>query len=222
MMKRTKLSDRTLPHYCLAEELINAISHGIGVLLGIAVCLLCAGKAFHNVLSLIGCLIYGGSMIALYTVSMLYHSLRPGIAKKVFQIIDHCTIYLLIAGTYTPILLTAFLPAEPAIGWGLLALQWGVSILAIVLNAIDLKRFRIFSYSAYVILGWAIVLVWPVAAKVICSLGLWYLLLGGISYTVGAILYGIGSKLPWFHSVFHLFVVIGSVLQFVSIYQFIL
>lgn len=221
-MKRTKLCDRTLPPYSLAEELFNAISHGIGVLLGIAVCLLCAQKAYGSSLSFIGCLVYGISMVALYTVSALYHSLRPGTAKKVLQIIDHCTIYLLIAGTYTPILLTGFIRNEPVIGWGLLALQWGVSSLAIVLNAIDLKRYRIFSYSAYVILGWAILPVWPVAARVISPMGLWYLLLGGISYTVGAVLYGIGSKKPWFHSVFHLFVVAGSVLQFIAVYQYIL
>ena len=221
-MKRTKLCDRTLPRYSQAEELFNAISHGIGALLGAAVCLLCACKTGGNGLSYIGCLVYGISMIGLYAVSTLYHSLCPGNAKKVFQIIDHCTIYILIAGTYTPILLTAFIQTEPAVGWGLLALQWGVSILAIILNAIDLKRFRIFSYSAYVILGWAILFVWPVAARVISPMGLWYLLLGGISYTVGAILYGIGSKHPWFHSVFHLFVVIGSMLQFIAIYQYIL
>lgn len=221
-MKRTKLCDRSLPRYSQAEELFNAISHGFGVLMGIAVCLLCVCKAGGSGLTYLGCLVYGISMISLYTVSTLYHSLRPGVIKKVFQIIDHCTIYILIAGTYTPILLCAFIQTQPVIGWGLLALQWGVSILAIILNAIDLKRFRVFSYSAYVILGWAILFVWPVAAQVISPMGLWYLLLGGISYTVGAILYGIGSKRPWFHSVFHLFVVIGSALQFIAIYQYIL
>lgn len=221
-MKRTKLCDRILPSYTFAEELLNAISHGVGAILGVSVLLLCMMKSYGNTLSFIGCAIYGISMIALYTVSTLYHSLRPGTAKKVFQIIDHCTIYILIAGTYTPILLAAFVPYAPIVGWGLLGLQWGVSILAIVLNAIDLRKFRVFSYTAYIILGWAIIFVAPTAFKLIAPAGLLFLLLGGISYTIGAILFAFGKKYRWFHSVFHIFVILGSALQFVAIYQYIL
>lgn len=221
-MKRTKLSGRTLPSYTFAEELLNAISHGVGILLGIFVLILCAAKARGHLLSFVGCMIYGFSMIALYTVSTLYHSLKPGTAKKVFQVIDHCTIYILIAGTYTPILLTAFVSDAPAVGWGLLALQWGVSILAIVLNAIDLKKFRVFSYTAYIVLGWAILFVAPVALKVLSCQGFLHLLLGGISYTIGAILFAFGKKHRWFHGVFHIFVILGSILQFIAIYQYIL
>lgn len=222
MKKRIKLQDRQLPNYTLAEELVNAISHGIGVILGFLILILCAKKSQATSLSFVGCLVYGVSMILLYTISALYHSFVPGTSKKVFQILDHCTIYILIAGTYTPILLCAFIPAKPILGWGLLAMQWGVSALAITLNAIDLKKYRIFSYTAYIVLGWAIIFVWPIARNLIGDSGLLYLLLGGISYTVGAILYGIGSKLPWFHSVFHILVVVGSYLQFIAIYQYIL
>lgn len=222
MIKRIKLRDRQLPTYTLAEELVNAISHGVGVILGFIILLLCTKKAQSNPLSFLGCTAYGISMILLYTISALYHSFVPGTTKKVFQILDHCTIYILIAGTYTPILLDAFIPATPILGWGLLAMQWGVSVLAIILNAIDLKKYRIFSYTAYIVLGWAIIFVWPVARNLIGDMGLLYLLLGGISYTVGAILYGIGSKLPWFHSVFHVLVILGSYLQFIAIYQYIL
>lgn len=222
MQKRIKLQDRKLPTYSLAEELVNAISHGLGGLFGILVIILCGIKTWGQPLSFTGSILYGFSMLLLYTFSTLYHSLVPGTAKKVFQIIDHCTIYVLIAGTYTPILLAAFLPDFPVIGWGLLILQWGVSALAITLNAIDLKKYRVFSYSAYVILGWVIIFVWPVATQVIPPMGLSFLFWGGVSYTIGAILYGIGSKLPWFHSVFHIFVVIGTVLQFLSVYLYIL
>lgn len=222
MKKRIKLQDRKLPTYSLAEELVNAISHGIGGLFGILALVLCSVKSYGSPLSFTGSMIYGLSMVLLYTISTLYHSLIPGTAKKVFQIIDHCTIYILIAGTYTPILLHAFVPAAPVAGWGLLALQWGVSALAITLNAIDLKKYRIFSYSAYIILGWAIIIIWPLAYSLIGAEGISYLLAGGISYTIGAILYGIGSKRPWFHSVFHIFVVLGSVLQFIAIYKYIL
>lgn len=222
MQKRIKLKNRKLPSYSLAEELVNAISHGLGGLFGILVLILCGSKTWGHTLPFGGSVVYGCSMLLLYTFSTLYHSLVPGTAKKVFQIIDHCTIYVLIAGTYTPILLTAFVPDFPVVGWGLLVLQWGVSVLAITLNAIDLKKYRIFSYSAYVILGWAVIFVWPAAAQVISPMGLSFLFWGGVSYTIGAVLYGIGSKLPWFHSVFHIFVVIGSVLQFLSIYLYIL
>lgn len=221
-MKRTKLCDRTLPSYTNSEELLNAISHGIGILLGILVCFLCGQRSYQVSLPFVGSLIYGFSMIGLYTVSTLYHSLRPGTAKKVFQIIDHCTIYILIAGTYTPILLTAFVPYAPVIGWGLLGLQWGVSILAIVLNAIDLKRFRVFSYASYIILGWSILFVAPAALKLICSSGFLYLLLGGVSYTGGAVFFAIGKKHRWLHGIFHIFVLLGSILQFIAIYQYIL
>ena len=221
-MKRIKLHDRKLPSYSLAEELVNAISHGVGGLFGILVCFLCIGKTWGNSFAFAGSVLYGLSMILLYTMSTLYHSLIPGISKKVFQIIDHCTIYVLIAGTYTPILLEVFVPAVPLVGWGLLVLQWGVSALAITLNAIDLKKYRIFSYSAYIILGWAILPFWSLGVSLMGMQGMGYLLLGGISYTIGAVLYGIGSKRPWFHSVFHIFVVLGSILQFVAIYDYVL
>ncbi len=221
-MKRTKLSQRVLPHYTLSEELANSISHGTGILLGLIVLIACARASYGNSLSFLGSILYGTSMIGLYTVSTLYHSLRPGTAKKVFQVIDHCTIYILIAGTYTPILLTAFVPNAPVIGWGLLAVQWGISALAIVLNAIDLKQFRIFSYTAYILLGWSILFVGPTAFRLLSPMGFWYLLLGGISYTVGAVLFAIGKHHRWFHSVFHIFVIIGSLLQFIAIYRYIL
>lgn len=219
-MKRIKLHDRLLPKYSAAEEMVNTLSHGLGVLLGFAVLALCLQKA-TGLLSIIGVWMYGISMIALYAVSATYHGLKPGTAKKVMQILDHCTIYLLIAGTYSPILLTAFVPRSPAVGWGLLLLQWGTAVFAIILNAIDLKRFRIFSYTAYIVMGWSIIFVAPTAINLLSPKAFLYVLFGGISYTVGAILYAIGSKKPWFHSVFHLFVLVGSFLQFIGIYFYI-
>ncbi len=220
-MHRIKLQDRTLPTYSLPEEILNTITHGIGILMGIVVLFLCLGKA-DSPLSKIGSAVYGISMIAVYTISTIYHALPPNHSKKVFQVIDHCTIYLLIAGTYTPILLSEFVDTVPFVGWSLLILQWGVGLIAISLNAIDLRQFRIFSYTAYIVIGWAIIFILPTAWNVIGKAGFLWLLAGGISYTVGAIAYGIGSKKPWFHSIFHVFVLLGSLLQFLSIYSFIL
>lgn len=221
-MKRIKLQNRRLPEYSLAEELVNAISHGLGAILGIVVLLLCTRKVGADPFALVGCVIYGVCMTMLYSISALYHSLRPGMTKKVFQILDHCTIYILIAGTYTPILLTAFVRQVPWLGWGLLAVQWGVSALAITLTAIDLHRFRFFSYASYIILGWVIIFFLPATIRLIGMQGLLWLLAGGISYTVGAVLYAIGAKRPWFHSAFHVFVIAGSFLQFIAIYLHIL
>lgn len=223
-MKRLKLCDRLLPKYTLSEELVNAISHGIGALFGIAVLLLGIFKSLQSqsAASMVGSIIYGVCMIILYTISTVYHALVPGTAKKVMQILDHCSIYILIAGTYTPILLSGFVPHSPHIGWGLLGLQWGVAILAIVLNAIDLKKYSIFSYTAYIVMGWSIIFFTPQAMALVDHRALLYILLGGISYTVGAILYAIGSRRSWFHSVFHFFVLAGSFLQFLGIYLYIL
>ena len=221
MQKRIPLQNRVLPYYSTAEELVNTISHGIGCLMGMIVLFLCITKAGTSLGRGAG-LVYGSSMILLYGISALYHSLRPGTSKKVLQILDHCSIYLLIAGTYTPILLCVFVPAVPAVGWGLLAVQWGVSVIAIILNAIDLKQYRFFSYTAYVLLGWAILPFWSLAITLISRQGMVYLLAGGISYTLGVILYGIGSKLRWFHSIFHFFVLLGSLLHFIAVYQYVL
>lgn len=221
MAKRIKLKDRTLPSYCRGEEIMNMVTHIVGGALGIAVLVLCLIRS-HTAAAAVGSAIYGGGMIALYAVSSVYHGLNPGMGKKVMQIIDHCTIYLLIAGTYTPILLIAFVPVYPWIGWGLLAAQWMLALLAATLTAIDLKKYNVFSMTCYIFMGWGIIFFLPQTLQVIGEAGFAWLLSGGIAYTVGAVLYGIGSKRPWMHSVFHIFVVMGSFLQFLAIYLYVL
>jgi len=223
-MKRTKLRERKLPNYTFGEEVMNMVTHIVGGALGIAVLILCVIKAIigNNTLSIVGTVIYGVSIVALYTVSSVYHGLRPNMGKKVMQVIDHCTIYFLIAGTYTPILLTVFVPAYPLIGWGLLAAEWALMALATTLTAIDLKKYNVFSMICYIGMGWGIIFFLDKTLELITAPGFHLLLAGGIAYTLGAILYGIGSKKPWFHAVFHIFVVIGSLLQFLSIYLYVL
>ena len=221
-MKRTKINDRMLPDYTRGEELFNAVSHGVGFAVGIVVLILCFLKTSNTPLLLFGSIVYGISMIILYGFSTLYHSLPCGNGKKVLQVLDHCTIYALIAGTYTPILLGEFLHKAPVIFWVLLSVQWGVAIIAMILNAIDLHKFRYFSYFSYIVLGWALIFILPVALRVLSRPAFLYILAGGISYTIGAILYAIGNKHRWFHSIFHIFVVIGTILQFMGIYLYIL
>ena len=193
------------------------VTHIVGGALGLLVLVLCPLAAKTNP-ALIASLIYGVCMTALYAMSSIYHGLRPGTAKKVMQVLDHCTIYFLIAGTYTPILLSAFLPQYPGICWGLLAMEWGLTALAVTLTAIDLKKYNVFSMVCYIFMGWGIIFFLPQALDAMTAPGFGLLLSGGIAYTVGAVLYGIGSKKPWMHSVFHIFVVLGSMLQFLAIY----
>lgn len=219
MLKRTKLADRQLPNYSTGEEVMNTVTHIVGGAMGVAALTMCVMLAAQNrnIYGVIGSSIYGFCMIALYSVSSVYHGLRPGMGKKVMQVIDHCTIYFLICGTYTVIALSAIRPIYPKLGWLLLGFEWIMAIIATVLTAIDLKQYRVFSMICYIGMGWAIIPFAKVVMQVLTKPGFYLLLAGGIAYTIGAVLYGIGSKKKWMHSVFHIFVDIGSLLQFLCV-----
>lgn len=219
MLKRTKLADRQLPDYSTGEEIMNTVTHIVGGAMGVAALTMCVMLAAQNrnIYGVIGSSIYGFCMIALYSVSSVYHGLRPGMGKKVMQVIDHCTIYFLICGTYTVIALSAIRPIYPKLGWLLLGFEWIMAIIATVLTAIDLKQYRVFSMICYIGMGWAIIPFAKVVMQVLTKPGFYLLLAGGIAYTIGAVLYGIGSKKKWMHSVFHIFVDIGSLLQFLCV-----
>lgn len=223
-MKRTKLADRPFPNYTRGEEIMNTVTHIVGGGLGLLAAVMCILRSARagSAMAIIASCVYGFSLIALYTMSSVYHGLPECYGKKVLQVLDHCTIYLLIAGSYTPVALCALAPQYPLVGWGLFGFQWILGGLAITLTAIDLDRYNVFSMICYIGMGWAIILFLPLIRPILTGAGFSLLLWGGIAYTVGAVLYGIGSKLPWFHSVFHIFVVLGSLLQFLSIYLFIL
>ena len=219
MISRTKLIDRHLPDYTRGEELMNVITHSVGGFMGIAVLILCVIRAAlnHNPYGITASAIYGASMICTFGVSSVYHGLRPHYGKKVMQVIDHCTIYFLIAGTYTAVVLSALRPLYPALAWGLFSFEWITGIVAATLTAIDLKKYEVFSMICYIGMGWAVI---PFAKQTLTVLtipGFLLLLSGGIAYTIGAVLYGIGSRKKWMHSVFHIFVVLGALLQFLSI-----
>ena len=219
MAKRTPLSLRQLPDYTKGEEIMNMVTHIAGGALGAATLLLALLLTIptREPLQIATGIIYGSSMIALYSVSSIYHGLHPSTGKKVLQVIDHCTIYFLIAGTYTPILVCAVVPVYPTLGWGLFAMEWGLAILAATLTAIDLQIYRTFSMICYIFMGWAIIFFLPQAIICLTTPGFFLTLAGGIVYTIGAVLYGIGNKQRWFHSIFHIFVVIGSLLQMLAI-----
>jgi hemolysin III len=218
-MKRTKLSNRCLPDYSRGEEIMNMVTHIAGGGLAVIGLILCVIRAAlnHNSWGICSSLLYGTSLIAMYTISSVYHGLRTNYSKKVMQVIDHCTIYFLIAGTYTVILLSALRPVYPKIAWGIFIFEWALTALAVTLTAIDLKRYSVFSMICYIGMGWAIIPFWRQVMDVLGSFGFGLLLWGGIAYTIGSILYGLGKKKKWMHSVFHIFVVLGSLLQFLAV-----
>lgn len=214
-MKRTMLRDRRLPDYTHGEEMFNMISHTVGGGLGVLVLIACLiiSIIHKNSWGVVSGAIYGISFIQLYAMSSIYHGMKAGTAKKVLQVLDHCSIYLFIAGTYTPIMLCTLRPVYPVWAWGLLAVVWALAALAIALTAIDLKRFAVFSMICYIGMGWCVVVGIKPMLQVMARPGMVLLVSGGIAYTIGAVLYGVGSKYRYMHSVFHLFVVIGSVLH---------
>ena len=216
---RTRLKDRPLPAYTKGEEIFNMVSHIVGGAIGVAALVLCiiVSAVHKNGYGLAGSIVYGISMITLYTMSSVYHGLREGTAKRVMQVLDHCTIYLLIAGTYTPILLSAMRPIDPVASWVLLGIVWGLSAIAITLTAIDLKKYAVFSMICYIGMGWCVVFKVPLLIQAVTWGGFWLILLGGVCYTVGAVLYGMGRTKRYMHSVFHLCVVAGSVLHLLAI-----
>lgn len=218
-MQRIKLADRVLPTYTKAEEIFNMVSHIVGGGLGVIALVLCVVvSAMHrDVFAVVGSAIYGASLVILYTMSSVYHGLKLEKPKKVMQVIDHCTIYLLISGTYTPILLTVIRRENPIVAWVLFVVVWGLAALAATLTAIDLKKYSVFSMICYIGMGWSIVFAYKTAVAAIPFPGLMLILAGGIAYTVGAVLYGLGKKMKFMHSIFHLFVVAGSLLQFIAI-----
>jgi hemolysin III len=225
-MRRTKLRDRQLPDYTHAEEVFNMVTHIVGGGLGIVVLTLCVifSALHHDPWAVVGSAVYGTSMIALYSISSIYHGLSPAkeTAKKVMQVIDHCTIYFLIAGTYTPIVLTAIRRENAVVGWVLFGVVWGLAALATTLTAIDLKKYSVFSMICYIGMGWCIVFTLPVTLRALTVPGFSLLLAGGIAYTIGAILYGLGRSKRFMHSVFHIFVILGSLLQFFAIFFYVI
>ena len=218
-MKRTPLHARTLPTYSRGEELMNMITHIVGGALGVVVLLSCVIRSalLNNFFGILSSTIYGTTFITMFTISSVYHGLAPGMSKKVMQVIDHCTIYFLIAGTYSAVVLSAIRPLYPMLGWGLFIFEWTLALFAAVLTAIDLKKYEVFSMVCYIGMGWAIIPFWRQAFTAMSKPGFLLLLMGGIAYTIGSVLYGLGVKQKWMHSVFHIFVILGALLQYFAV-----
>ena len=219
-MNRTKLTDRILPTYTKGEEIFNVVTHIVGGVMGIVATVLCIiMSAIHsNVYGVVSSAIFGATMIILYTMSSIYHGLSPKLkAKKVFQVLDHCSIFLLIAGSYTPFALCTLREYDTATGWVIFGVIWAMAVIGIVLNAIDLKKYKKFSMICYLAMGWCIIVRANLLPMLLGINGFILLVAGGIVYTLGAILYGLGKKHKYIHSVFHICIFIGSLLHFLCI-----
>ncbi len=224
-MQRTKLNDRILPTYTKGEEIFNMTSHIVGAVLGVVATVLCIifAAVNGNGYGVVSAAIYGTTMIILYTMSSIYHGLSPKLkSKKVFQVLDHCSIFLLIAGSYTPFALCTIRQEDPAFGWFIFGGIWLLAILGIVLNSIDIKKYKKFSMSCYLLMGWFIILKANLLPKLLTLNGFILLLAGGVAYTIGALIYAIAKKYKYSHSIFHLFILLGSFLQFMCILLYVM
>ena len=217
---RTKLKDREMPVYTKGEEIFNMVSHIVGGFLGIIAIVLCSvfGGIRHNPYGIVSGIIYGISLVLLYTMSSVYHGLSKNLfAKRVFQVLDHCMIFVMIAGCYTPFALCLIREASPAWGWSIFGIMWGIAALGITLNSIDIKYFKKFSMICYLVMGWAAIIKVKLLFDLLGLFGFILLVAGGIIYSVGAVLYGVGKKHKWMHSIFHMCILVASILHFLCI-----
>ncbi len=217
--KKGALGMTNQPLYGKGEELFNAISHIVGGGLGVLFLLILMVVASFDPTpyKYAAAAVYSLSIITLYTMSALYHFLPQGTAKRVFRIFDHCTIFLLIAGCYTPFCLLTFWGTT--MGYVILGVEWGLAVLGITFNAINMhwRAVKVLSQIAYVVMGWMIIPAVPqLLANVSTACFVW-LLTGGILYTVGIVFFALGKKRKYMHCVWHVFVLLGTVCQFFSI-----
>ena len=213
--------DRTLKRYTLGEEIFNSVSHGAGAALSVdGTVLLIVMSAAHGSGLALGCsIVYGVSLIVLYTMSTLYHAITQPKVKEILRIFDHTSIFFLIAGSYTPFCLIALRGNER--GLAVVIAVWACAVLGIVLNAIDLKKTEKLGTVLYVIMGWSIVVAFRDIVQAIPEPAFYLLLSGGISYTAGLIFYAMKNT-KYMHGVWHLFVLAGSVLHYLCIAIYIL
>lgn len=198
--------------YTIKEEIANSIIHGVGALLAIAACVLLIVFASikGGALRIVSASIYGASLIVMFTMSTLYHALTNPKAKKVFRVFDHTSIFLLIAGTYTPV---ALITLGGALGWTIFGIIWAISILGIVLNSISIEKFKKFSMVAYIAMGWCIVLAFYPLMQKMSKGGIIFLLIGGALYTIGVVFYKL-KHIKYMHSIWHIFVLAGAIMHY--------
>ena len=221
-MERTKLADRKLPDYTRGEEIMNMTTHIVGAAFGLVALVLCMVFSLikHNYWGFAGGIVYGLMMIYLYTISSVYHGLIPEKPKKVMQVLDHCSIFAMIFGSYVPVLLTGIRRQSIVIFIIVSVLVTAGCAVCIVFTAIDWKKYAVISMTGYFALGWAaLMMFWSLYKEYGIEMPVW-LVAGGLAYTLGIIFFAYGNKIRYFHSIFHLFILLGSALHFVAIFKF--
>ena len=215
MSEKKKLNIK-IPNYTLGEELFNSISHGIGAALAVAALVLKA----HNPLPETTVSLFGATMIILYTMSCIYHALSPNLeGKKVLRVIDHCNVFLLVFGTYIPV---SLLGVGGAKGWILFGVIGAFTIIGIVFTAINVDKYKVIATICHLINGWSILIGIPELINNAGHEGLLFMILGGVMYTIGSVLYGLGSKKKYMHCIFHVFCLLGTFFHFWSIYMYLI
>jgi len=222
--KRTPLSERPFPDYTHTEEMLNMSSHLVGVLCAVVMMVISIQTSLANAstLSLVCGIVYVTTVFIAMLMSSIYHGLPKGMPKQVMRIVDHCDIFFTIAGTYTPITLLGIRQINPAMGWSIFAAEWILAIIGCTLNAIDLKKYAKFSMACYLGMGWCVIIGLRPTILSMTVPGFMWLIAGGVAFTIGAVLYLIGKKKRYHHFIFHVFVLIGLVLQFVSVWKYLL
>lgn len=212
-----------LANYSRAEDWLNSISHMVGGGLSVLALLLCLIRAIvvrrwdYAVLSII----YGITMIAMYSCSSVYHALRPNRGKKAMRMVDHAMIYPMIAGTITPFAVLVIVPQNAVLGWVLVAVAWVTVAAAVPITLTLFNKTKVTQMILYLALGWMIIVAVKTLWECFDRTGTILMIAGGVAYTLGAVIYGIGAKKKYFHSVFHFFVLIGSILHFFSLYLYV-
>ena len=218
LMRPIDLEER-LVYYSKAEELANRCTHGLGALLSLigvfALIGLAAGQHDHN--RVVSACIYGGAMVTFYCLSTAYHSVRKPYTRYVFRILDHASIYLMIAGSYTPF---GMVTLRGVWGWSMLGMVWGLGTVGAVLKIFTIHRLRIIGPLLYIALGWSVVIAFKPLSAALASNGLALLFIGGAAYTVGVLFY-LWDRLPFNHAIWHLFVLAGSACHFGAIFYYV-
>lgn len=217
------LDDVKLVKYSKGEEILNSITHGAGSLFGVVAFIACLYKTIRigEVAMIVTAFIYGLSMVVLYSASTIYHAFPRGKGKKILRLIDHSMIYVLIAGTMTPIAVVVLMPTSPFHAWLMLVLAWGGLAVGILATVFGFEKTKVLQMILYIGIGWVSLLAVRPLIRVFYKTGFWLVLAGGIVYTLGAVFYGLGSKIKYMHGAFHVFVLMGSLLHFIAIFQYV-
>lgn len=219
----SRLDSIKLVDYSRKEDWVNSITHIIGAVFALVVTVLCVarGITLNRVDYVVLSLIYGITMLSVFVCSSVYHGLRPNKAKKAMRVVDHAMINFMIVGTITPYMVLAVAPLNPIMGWTLLIACWVAAITAVVITFTLFNKTKVIQMVLYMVIGWSSFMTVFVLWKHFSKDAIFLMVTGGIAYTIGAILYGIGRKKRYIHAVFHIFIILGAVLHFLGLYLYV-